>query len=94
MSTPPPLPSPARPGPLHAHTDLSTSQQRGAALSALRECRIKQWPPRVDAHGVTVFLIRVRARPQLSASRRPKTPVVSVTKADLLGSEEADSDIC
>jgi hypothetical protein len=45
----------------------------------------KDWPPRVEADGVTVFLIRVRARTQPSASKQPKSNVVRVTRADLLG---------
>lgn len=48
----------------------------------------KEWPPRIEAEGVTVFLVRVRARPQVSASRRPKSPRVEISREDLIGDTE------
>ncbi len=42
-----------------------------------------EWPPRVDSQGVTVFLIRIRARPQLSASKQPKPTTVTIDLSDL-----------
>ena len=44
----------------------------------------KEWPPRIDVGGVTVFLVHVRGLPQASASRRGPADVVTVTKDDLL----------
>lgn len=48
----------------------------------------KQWPPRIDVGGVTVFLIQVRALPQASASTRGAADVVTMTKDDLLQSDD------
>ncbi|MBW3536919.1 MAG: hypothetical protein KY395_03995 [Actinobacteria bacterium] len=45
----------------------------------------KEWPPRIEAEGVTVYLVRVRARPAPSASKQPKSDVVKVTREDLTG---------
>jgi hypothetical protein len=46
-----------------------------------------EWPARVEAQGVTVFLIRVRARPQPSASKQPKPATIVIAKSDLRGDE-------
>jgi hypothetical protein len=47
----------------------------------------KEWPPRVECEGVTVFLVRVRARPQPSASKQPKAPMVTIAREDLVNVE-------
>lgn len=47
----------------------------------------KEWPPRIDVGGVTVFLIQVRALPQPSASKRGAAEVVPLSKDDLLRSD-------
>lgn len=47
-----------------------------------------QWPPRIDVGGVTVFLVQLRALPQTSASTRGAANVVTVTKDDLLRTDD------
>jgi hypothetical protein len=44
----------------------------------------KQWPPRIEVGGVTVFLVHVRGLPEGSASTRGAADVVTITKDDLL----------
>jgi hypothetical protein len=46
----------------------------------------KEWPPRIDVGGVTVFIVQVRALPQPSASQRGTAEVLMLTKDDLLRS--------
>lgn len=48
----------------------------------------KEWPPRIDVGGVTVFLVQVRGLPQPSASSRGAADVVEVTKEDLLRTDK------
>jgi hypothetical protein len=48
----------------------------------------KEWPPRIDVAGVTVFLVHVRGLPQASASTRGAADVVTLSKDDLLRREE------
>jgi len=49
----------------------------------------KEWPPRIDVGGLTVFLVQVRGLPQESASTRGALEVVTVTKDDLLRWDDA-----
>jgi hypothetical protein len=49
----------------------------------------KDWPPRVESNGVTVFMVHVRARPSPSASKAPKPAVTQVTRADLVSEDNA-----
>lgn len=44
----------------------------------------KEWPPRIEVGGVTVFLVHVRGLPQGSASTRGAADVVTITRDDLL----------
>jgi len=43
-----------------------------------------EWPPRIEHQGVTTFIVRIRAKPQLSASRQPKAKTVSISREDLV----------
>jgi len=59
-------------------------------LSLPSDAGTKEWPARIDVAGVTVFLVQVRALPQPSASTRGAAEVVTVTREDLLRSDESD----
>ncbi len=52
------------------------------------DAEAKEWPPRIDVGGVTVFIVQVRALPQVSASRRGTAEVVPLTKDDLLRTDD------
>jgi hypothetical protein len=43
-----------------------------------------EWPARVETEGVTVYLVRVRAKPVPSASAQPKVETVKITREDLV----------
>ena len=48
----------------------------------------KQWPPRIDVGGITVFLVHVRAMPETSVSTRGGAIIVTVTKDVLLRTDD------
>jgi hypothetical protein len=52
----------------------------------------KEWPPRIEVGGVTVFIVHVRALPQASASKRGTAEVVTLMKDDLLRTDDASGE--
>jgi hypothetical protein len=61
-------------------------------LQFLTEGPVDDWPPRIEAGGVTLFLVEVRALPKPSASARGPVQLVTVTKEDLLREEATEAD--
>jgi len=53
---------------------------------------VREWPPRIDVGGLTVFIVQVRALPQTSASKRGTAEVVTLTRDDLLRTDDASGE--
>ncbi len=69
----------------------STEPRPGCRRRNSADAEAKEWPPRIDVGGVTVFIIHVRALPQAAASKRGTAEVVTLSKHDLLRTDDASN---